>query len=277
MEYSQTWNLRATPQGRPFWAHTASVLRTSVNDSTGWPAPLATDEKWRCSTQEAAMRRIKSGKQISLEVIAHTLSGWPTPNWHDGQRPDCDLKSTQGGNLNRDAHLAGRPTASARDWKDTAGMSETGVNPDGSTRSRLDQLPRVAQLAGWATPRAEDSESSGMRHGRGVADTLTAQAVHLAGWVTPTVGDSAGARNSTANRKTIPPTGVHAGNTLVDLADMVTGLTPYGSPAATASTAGFQLSPAFSLWLMGFPTSWHDAGVCALRFLREPETPLSPK
>lgn len=39
---------------------------------------------------------------------------------------------------------------------------------------------------GWATPRAEDAESSGMRHSRGVADTLTAQAEHLAGWVTTT-------------------------------------------------------------------------------------------
>jgi hypothetical protein len=82
-------------------------------------------------------------------------------------------------------------------------MSETGVNPDGSERKRLDMLPRVAMLAAWptpqtedsgesqtarkggenlaviaawATPRAEDAESAGMRHSRGVADTLTAQA-----------------------------------------------------------------------------------------------------
>ena len=32
-----------------------------------------------------------------------------------------------------------------------------------------------ARLAGWATPRAEDTESCGMRHSRGVADTLSAQ------------------------------------------------------------------------------------------------------
>ena len=72
--------------------------------------------------------------------------------------------------------LVGWPTCSARDWKDTPGMSETGVNPDGTERTRLDQLPRVAQLASWATPRAEDAESAGMRHSRGVADTLSAQA-----------------------------------------------------------------------------------------------------
>jgi hypothetical protein len=34
------------------------------------------------------------------------------------------------------------PTASARDWKDSPGMSKTGTNPDGSTRERTDQLAR---------------------------------------------------------------------------------------------------------------------------------------
>ena len=39
-------------------------------------------------------------------------------------------------------------TASSRDWKDTGGMAVTGTNPDGSLRSRLDQLPRQAHLSG---------------------------------------------------------------------------------------------------------------------------------
>ncbi len=46
------------------------------------------------------------------------------------------------------------------------------------------------------------------------------------------------------------------------------------------NTAGFQLNPRFSLWLMGFPTSWHDAGAFALRSLKERETqsiPTSPR
>lgn len=46
-----------------------------------------------------------------------------------------------------EAQLASLTSPSARDWKDTSGMSETGVDPDGSTRSRLDQLLRQAQLA----------------------------------------------------------------------------------------------------------------------------------
>ena len=31
-------------------------------------------------------------------------------------------------------------------------MSATGINPDGTERTRLDQLPRVAALASWLTP-----------------------------------------------------------------------------------------------------------------------------
>jgi hypothetical protein len=31
-------------------------------------------------------------------------------------------------------------------------MAETGTNPDGSQRERLDQLPRQAQLSGYPTP-----------------------------------------------------------------------------------------------------------------------------
>jgi len=42
--------------------------------------------------------------------------------------------------------LSGWCTPSARDWKDTPGMSTTGINPDGSLRNRTDQLPRQAQL-----------------------------------------------------------------------------------------------------------------------------------
>ena len=49
--------------------------------------------------------------------------------------------------LHSQANLASISTPSARDWKDTSGMSESGVDPDGSTRTRLDQLPRQAQLA----------------------------------------------------------------------------------------------------------------------------------
>ena len=39
MEYRQTWKQKATPAGRPYWAHTAKLLPTSVSDFSGLPTP----------------------------------------------------------------------------------------------------------------------------------------------------------------------------------------------------------------------------------------------
>lgn len=64
--------------------------------------------------------------------------------------PSATERSGQGpknSSLMQDARLSAVTAPSARDWKDTSGMSESGVDPDGSIRSRLDQLPRQAQLA----------------------------------------------------------------------------------------------------------------------------------
>src|SRR5574343_572652 len=214
MEYSQTWNRRATPQGRVFWAHTASARRILDSDCIGWAPPRAED------AESSGMRHGRG--------VADTLTA--------------------------QASLAGWPTASARDYKDTPGMATEGTNPDGSTRSRLDQLPRVAQLCVIGRPVSPENPPT---HGQ----------TTIAGWATPMAGTPAQNGNNAA------------GNS--DYSRMVmrvaTGTAPTGSSAATGSTAGFQLNPHFSLWLMGYPTSWHDAGASALRSSREPATQSCPK
>jgi hypothetical protein len=73
-------------------------------------------------------------------------------------------------------------------------MATEGVNPDGSHRTRLDQLPRQAQLAAWTTPQAHDAhgrsatqkELHGTKHGCACL-TLDAQ---LTGWPSPTAMDT---------------------------------------------------------------------------------------
>lgn len=49
-------------------------------------------------------------------------------------------------------------TASARRTSDSesTGWPTVGVNPDGSLRNQMDQLPRQAALCGWGTPRVSD-------------------------------------------------------------------------------------------------------------------------
>ena len=62
--------------------------------------------------------------------------------------------------------LGGWGTPAARDWKDSPGQSIAGVNPDGSPRVRLDQLPRQAAIAGLA-PGTDLTASPSPLAGRG--------------------------------------------------------------------------------------------------------------
>ena len=95
----------------------------------------------------------------NLTEQTQLIASWPTPQARD-EKNGWDETALNPHNkpyskdLNDFALLTSWPTASARDWKDTPGMSETGTNPDGSTRSRLDQLPRVAGLTVTGSPAA---------------------------------------------------------------------------------------------------------------------------
>jgi hypothetical protein len=55
------------------------------------------------------------------------------------------------------------PTASSRDWKDSPGMAREGVNPDGSRRSRTDQLARAIPVLPTPTAQPFGTMSSGYR------------------------------------------------------------------------------------------------------------------
>jgi len=107
-EYVLTWKGWTMPSGPPICALRASVRHTSDSGFTGWPSPTATNAAGNGYTYS----RGQHDKEALTLTGAARLVGWATP--------------------------------SARDWKDTPGMSVTGVNPDGSRRTRLDQLPRQA-------------------------------------------------------------------------------------------------------------------------------------
>lgn len=133
-----------------------------------------------------------------------------------------------------DLLLTGWVTPSSRDWKDTPGMATKAVNPDGSVRNRVDQLPRQAVMAGWPTPVAKD-------------DNKTPEA-HLL------MKQRMGTRDGTgANRTAI--TSLHVMAKTAGPARLTTsGQMLTGSSAGMES--GGQLNPELPRWLQGYPAEW---------------------
>lgn len=166
-------------------------LESRLRALTAWDGPTLYRLTWK--------RRVTpAGLSIpALRASGHTTSGkGSTSRPRLTDLPQCQATPIPSGDL------AGWSTASARDHKDTAGMAETGINPDGSERSRTDQLPRQAALAGWGTPVANPAngtpegfqERKRRQQARGVAmgDTVTdiQMQAHLAGWPTCTATDA---------------------------------------------------------------------------------------
>ena len=108
MIYKTVWKVRVTPMGRQICALRASALRTL--DSVSFSALFA---------------GMPSGSSVS---------GWPTTTVTDGLKQGAVSPRPGMMGLSETAPLAWWATASARDWKDSAGMALEAVNPDGSAR-----------------------------------------------------------------------------------------------------------------------------------------------
>jgi hypothetical protein len=150
-EYVLTWKEWDMKSGPPICALRASGRRTSDSDCTGWPTPNSgpqndNDSMWM-HRREELKKKHGNGNGFGLTLgQAAQLAGWPTPM---AGTPAKNGNNAAGNNdsSRKTVALAGWVTPNCRDYKDTPGMATTGINPDGSTRSRLDQLPRQAALA----------------------------------------------------------------------------------------------------------------------------------
>ena len=147
-----------------------------------------------------------SGRRTS----GNGCTGWPTPQTHDTQEQGHGRLLTATGRIqchNGDSHSA--------------------------------NLPLVAKLAGWPTPKGQRPDQDS-QYARG-NPTLG----RVAGWASPMAQDH--------SRGIQPPRPQDTGT---PLSQQVHGLTSPSSNAETAKPVGSVLNPAMSRWLMGFPVAW---------------------
>ena len=146
--YALTWKTWDMPLGPPICALRASGRRTSDSAYTGWPTPTAGNADGSQAAKDASTtgRRPDGSKAtVSLNAVARTAE-WVSPTAQDGRRGGLPPRPHDTGiPLSQQvAQISGWSTPSSRDWKDTPGMATEGMNPDGSQRTRTDQLPRQA-------------------------------------------------------------------------------------------------------------------------------------
>lgn len=223
----KTWKRKTTPRGRSWWVLTTLARPTSGSASSSWPTATAGDAK-------ASGSRVLpgSGAHFGVSLTDATVRGmehllappgkqWPTPT------VQMQEESLESWNARRERERA-------------KGRNGNGFGVPLDMAAKMETL----RTRGWATPRAEDSESAGMRHSRGEADTLTAQTRM---WSTPAAQDH---KNDTlpqsqATRDTLP-------------GDVIRGLRPQDTNSSTGSRRGSSvvLNPDWVSALMGFPINW---------------------
>lgn len=164
-----------------------------------WPTPQAGTPAQN-GNNEAGNNLGQGMHGVSLTHAVH-LATWTTPQAHDAAAHGKGQKAKHGtkhgcADLNADAQLATWATPSVRDHKDTPGMSETGINPDGSERSRLDQLPRQAFLTNWVPPRATDGSKGGPNQAGSKGDLMLPSQASLTASGTRPNGSTAATKNT---------------------------------------------------------------------------------
>lgn len=165
-------NARGTSQGN---RKSPSLPISVLEDEASWPTPRTTDTQAGRGCVQIGKglyrpsKALEEGKLVGGANLADAVTeGWPTPRTQDSKHGECtqyELSRDKGKDLlhvrvERESKEEQRmwPTATARDWKDSPGMSTVSKNPDGSVRNRTDLLPRAVYALGQ---QGQDNSNTG--------------------------------------------------------------------------------------------------------------------
>ena len=229
----------------------------------GWPTPQTRDHFPAHSEEYIAAKKAEGhGMQNPNDHVQ--TAGWPTPCQQDGPNGGASQGADR---LPGAAPLAGWPTASARDWKDTG----KDLPPRADGTPRLDQLPRVTNLAGWPTPTSKEAAGGEYKDpDKAMARALGPHAndlrdfVQMTGWPTPNT--PSGGRSVSIEKMDITGRTADGRKHTASLEHAVKFVGPARLTASgqmlTGSSAGMesggQLDPSMSEWLMGYPPAWSE-------------------